>query len=83
MLFRSGGVCVLSRTANPYSPGAVMHLELQSGAGVQSASPEGILAWVGSDQRFGHFAGLRFKPDQGLPNGSFLDRYLAMKSTGL
>ena len=47
-----------------------------------SASLEGILAWVGSDQRFGHFAGLRFKPDQGLPNGSFLDRYLAMKSTG-
>ena len=77
-----GGVCVLSRSVIPHSPGALLHLELQSGAGVQSASLEGLLTWVGSDQRFGHFAGLRFKPDQGLPNGSFLDRYLAMKSTG-
>ncbi|MFM7314743.1 MAG: PilZ domain-containing protein [Cyanobium sp.] len=77
-----GGVCVLSRVPIPYTTGAHLQIELQSGVGVKSASLEGVLTWVGSDQRFGHFAGLRFDPDKGLPNGSFLDRYLTMRSTG-
>jgi len=77
-----GGVCVVSSSGIHDAPGSLLRLELQSGVGVEAASVEGHLAWVGSDERFGHFAGLRFHPGNGLPNGSFLDRYLAMKGSG-
>lgn len=74
-----GGLCVVSSSPFHDALGTLMKIQLQSGVGVESASVEGYLVWVGQDKRFGQFAGLRFPSGHTLPDGSFLDRYLKIQ----
>lgn len=74
-----GGLCVVSSSPFDDAPGTLMTLHLQSGVGIETASVEGFLVWVGHDKRFGQFAGLRFPSGHTLPDGSFLDRYLKIQ----